>query len=162
MSIGYDAIIGIAWLPRKRRYPHSKKMGTNFHRGVEPGGRDRFMEQLLIINDIPWNLNKVITAASRHWAVYAKEKSRWEILIRRLVKSQGLKHCDAPVKIVVRNVYPEKRRRDADNIILKFILDGLVSARILDDDDFEHVTSISILPPIVMKGKRQTLIKLQC
>jgi crossover junction endodeoxyribonuclease RusA len=44
-------------------------------------------------------------------------------------------------RITVTFVYPDRRRRDPDNAAagLKGILDGLVEAGIVKDDDFDHV-----------------------
>ena len=50
-----------------------------------------------------------------------------------------------PVKIDY-IIYPgSKRRMDLDNmvVIAKYVQDGLVSAGILEDDDYEHIVNIS-------------------
>lgn len=40
--------------------------------------------------------------------------------------------------------YPTKRRSDCDNSVCKFILDGMVDAGFIVDDDSSHLTSLTL------------------
>jgi Holliday junction resolvase RusA-like endonuclease len=89
----------------------------------------------LIISGTPPSLNQW---SRMHWAKAAKIKKQWEndILYTFLAES----HCNrisfpyqkASVKIVY--YFATNRRRDADNLNLKFLLDGIVKAGIIKDD----------------------------
>lgn len=58
-------------------------------------------------------------------------------------KSQGIKQVRVPVVVCIRYFEPN-RRRDLDNIYFasKFILDGMVKAGVLADDNQQHVKDV--------------------
>ena len=92
------------------------------------------MQRLIIRAKMP-NLNDVIAASKRHWSYYSKEKKRWTDVAAFEAKAQGLYKMRLPVW--VRTTYFMKTRRgDPDNVrvAIKYILDGLVQAGVLEDD----------------------------
>lgn len=92
------------------------------------------MQKLVIRAQMP-NLNDVIAASKRHWSYYSKEKKRWTEVAALEAKAQGLTPMRLPVWVRT-TYYLKTRRSDPDNlrVAIKFILDGLVQAGILEDD----------------------------
>ena len=119
------------------------------------------MKQVIDIDDIPPNLNVTINTAKRHWGAYYGIKKKWGKMIADYAKLSNMQPMQTPVKVSIQNTYPNKRRRDPDNIILKFILDGLVEAGVISDDSFEEIEEITILKPIVEKGVKKTVITIE-
>jgi crossover junction endodeoxyribonuclease RusA len=83
----------------------------------------------------------------RHWAERRADMSTWITLMRGLAKAarragawDGQPFARAQVLVIYH--FPDARRRDPDNYTtaLKGVLDGLVAAGVLIDDDFAHCT----------------------
>jgi len=119
------------------------------------------MKQIIEIDDIPPNLNEVISMTKRHWGAYYSQKKKWSNAIISYCKLFKLKPMQAPIKVTLQNIYPTNRRRDPDNIICKFLLDGIVEAGVLPDDSFKEITEIVILKPKIEKGTKKTIITLE-
>lgn len=88
------------------------------------------------INCIPPSNNKFIGRNAR-WA-YQQEKTQWAQLIKykcRPTPKMPLKKSVVDIKYF----FPNRKRRDPDNYSGKFILDGLVRAKILCDDSFDCI-----------------------
>ncbi len=86
--------------------------------------------------------NCVYNAGKRKFYQYSKDKKHFQEKIADLAFAQGLKPMQR-VRVTV--TFRERRiARDPDNIQagIKFILDGLVQARILPDDNFAVVRKI--------------------
>ena len=86
-----------------------------------------------IIPDIPPSINKFI-GRTNIWE-YQKAKKEWIALCTYLRKPPK------PIEkasVTITFYFKDKRRHDADNY-QKFLLDGLVKAGIIVDDDFEHI-----------------------
>ena len=103
-------------------------------------------KQIIIIAAKLISLN--IYRNSHHFKLN-KMKADWS----ELTKIAVLQHKIKPVKscdIIFTFNFMDKRRRDLDNYsaTIKFILDGLVNANVISDDNYEIVRSITIL-----KGK---------
>ena len=73
-------------------------------------------------------------------------KQCWKDFIVWLVQDYNLsnKKIDK-CQIVVTYYFRTKQRRDADNYTIKFIGDGLVASGLLEDDDFSHIESLTIM-----------------
>ena len=87
-----------------------------------------------IIPMIPPSINKFI-GRTNIWE-YQQAKKEWIALCTYLRKPPK------PIEkslITITFYFKDKRRHDADNY-QKFLLDGLVHAGIIVDDDFEHIT----------------------
>lgn len=72
-------------------------------------------------------------------------KQKWKDFICWFVNEQGysnlrIKRCEIAQKIY----YETNRRHDLDNGVPKFILDGLVQSGMIDDDDSEHISKITL------------------
>jgi crossover junction endodeoxyribonuclease RusA len=68
----------------------------------------------------------------RDWLKLAMQE--WSIQKRRLIKGR--------VNVFIHVKAPDKRRRDLDNVGGKAIMDLLVKAGVIEDDDRTHVRSI--------------------
>jgi len=72
-------------------------------------------------------------------------KQKWKDFIKWFVEEQGygnlrIERCEISQFIY----YPTNRRRDIDNSVPKFILDGLVESGMVVDDDFKHITKLTL------------------
>lgn len=70
---------------------------------------------------------------------YQDEKRKWEWLVRAAV---GKLRPDKPLKdviVVLTYYFKTKHRRDPDNYSGKFILDGLVKSKVIEDDSFDCI-----------------------
>lgn len=100
------------------------------------------MIQTMKVDSMPPNLN--VYRNMNHYKLNA-EKKDWEFMIKRLVKEQNI----TPVK-KIRQTYEfwfkDKREHDPDNYACcaKFINDGLVSAGVLQRDNFDHIESLTV------------------
>jgi hypothetical protein len=87
------------------------------------------------------DLNTEIRAAKAHWSNYARTKKAWTL--KCASAARGLKPCREAI-----NLYclwkAANKRIDPDNLAFatKYILDGLVAARVLPDDNWKYVKSI--------------------
>ena len=109
-----------------------------------------------IISDIPPSNNQFI-GRNKRWQ-YQDAKKHWAYLISlacRPKPPEPLKKC----RVHLHYMFPDKRRRDPDNYSGKFILDGLVKAGILEDDNF---TNIQLILSAEFGGnQKQTLIEIE-
>lgn len=100
------------------------------------------MRQEFKIFGIPMNLNEYRNA---HFQVLNQQKKMWE----RLTIAESIAQKIQPVKrcqLTIHYFFKDRRKHDPDNYAasLKFILDGLVKAKILPDDNFDVIDSITI------------------
>lgn len=70
-------------------------------------------------------------------------KQKWKDFIVWWVKDLDLPQMNK-VNITFAVYFPTKRRRDVDNQVPKFILDGFVEAGLIPDDDGEHLTALTL------------------
>lgn len=98
-----------------------------------------------IIYDIPPSNNKYMGGGGRGKNFqYQKEKKDWAVKVDRAV---GIDRPPKPFKrsIVKMTYYFKTRhRRDPDNYSGKFLLDGLVEAKVIEDDSFNHIDIIIV------------------
>ena len=93
-----------------------------------------------VITDIPPSNNKYIGTGGRGANFkYQEEKRKWEWMVLEAVGRN--KPSDPLEKAVVRLTYyfPTRHRRDPDNYSGKFLLDGLVEAKVIEDDSFNCI-----------------------
>ena len=69
-----------------------------------------------------------------HWAIKSKEKKSWEHEIYHLCYEYG-KPLLKNALIEITYYFKDARSRDKDNYTPKFILDGLVKANMIEDDN---------------------------
>ena len=96
------------------------------------------MRQITIT--IPGKIHPSLNALNRmHWAAKGKLKKEWETEIFWLVKAQGwrvpLKRAQVRITYYLGGNY----RADKDNRTPKMIMDGLVKAGVLEDDNTRAV-----------------------
>lgn len=87
-------------------------------------------------------LNEIIAAAKSHYAKYSTEKKEHTEEVAWLAKLARLPKFEK-AHLVITWFEPD-RRRDPDNIMAgqKFILDGLVQAGVIPNDNQKHIVSI--------------------
>lgn len=89
-----------------------------------------------IIPLIPPSINQFI-GRTNIWE-YQNKKREWKEICSFLRKpTKPIEKA----KVTITFYFKDKRRHDADNY-LKFLLDGLVTAGIIKDDDFNHIELI--------------------
>lgn len=107
----------------------------------------------IVIPGVPPSLNRWNRL---HWAVQGETKQMWEDIVKQAIRGVG--SYERPVvRITYR--FNLRRKRDKDNYTPKFIMDGLVKAGIIADDNAEAVDldwSIEI-----DKDNEQTIIEIR-
>lgn len=91
---------------------------------------------------IPPSLNK-FAGRNNAWE-YREEKNKWKDLCQIYCRPKPKVPIEKS-EVIITFFFGNKCRHDADNY-QKMLLDGLVSAGIIQDDDFEHIT-------VTCKGK---------
>src|SRR6056297_1866849 len=93
---------------------------------------------LVIPGELP-TMNTIINKSKTHWSEYKKMKDSQDAIIQYYAEQQRIKFFEA----VILNItyYRKDKRTDPDNIAAakKFIIDGLVSAGVLEDDGWAVV-----------------------
>lgn len=83
-----------------------------------------------------------------HWSKRAKIAKLWREAAKQEAEWRGIPHLDK-VEITLW-LYPrDNRRRDASNFLYftsKFVVDGLVDAKVLTDDNDKVVRGLHLLP----------------
>lgn len=93
-----------------------------------------------IIKDVPPSNNKYMGRGSRGQNfAYQEEKRMWEWLVRAAVGKDKPKKPLKNVLVVLTYYFPTKHRRDPDNYSGKFLLDGLVKSKVIEDDSFKCI-----------------------
>lgn len=94
----------------------------------------------IVISKIPPTINKYI-GRSNIWE-YQKDKKQYHELVRLLTVGVSPKY--EKVKIRVTYYFKDKRRHDPSNYD-KFLLDGLVEANIIKDDNYEVIEEFTTI-----------------
>jgi Holliday junction resolvase RusA-like endonuclease len=97
-----------------------------------------------------------------HWAEKRGARRRLQLHVLLAASSQGLQPMGPPVCLTIRQVVPDHRRRDPDNLVAccKAIPDALVSVGILVGDD-SAVLHLAPVELVVEKGQRRLEIVLE-
>ena len=90
-------------------------------------------------------MNASIRRMKGHWSGYAKEKRDWTQRVWAEAKAQGLRPMLTPIRIEFTWNMPNMKR-DPDGLrgfVVKYILDGLVKAAVIPDDNAKHIVGFS-------------------
>lgn len=88
------------------------------------------------------SMNDIIQQSKKHFGSYSTVKKKYTELVAFTAISQKIKKYN---KVNIRIVwYCKNKRRDKDNVSagIKYILDGLVQAKIIKDDAWDYVDSL--------------------
>jgi Holliday junction resolvase RusA-like endonuclease len=105
--------------------------------------------KLTITGEIPSlkNSKQIFTnrATGRPFITSSNNSKVWQAEAKRQLVEQfeGLKVVDYPVGIAIEFYYGSKRRKDLDNGA-NGVMDALVHAGILEDDDVAHVDNLTL------------------
>ena len=103
------------------------------------------MKSITFFLDFPLpTMNEMIrTARGNRFASAAQKKKYTDLVAMEIMVQTSRPHFEA-VSLDITWI-ETKRKRDPDNVFaaVKFILDGIVAAGIIDDDDRNHVASIT-------------------
>lgn len=87
---------------------------------------------------------EVMSANDRHahWAARAEATATLRDRGWFAARAAGFPHLEEPQRLVVSVWYPDRRHRDVANLYptVKALLDGLVDAKVLTDDDDAHLS----------------------
>lgn len=111
------------------------------------------MKVVLEIPESPVSLNKW---SRMHWAAARGIKKRWENMIAVLALQQKAPKFKK-ANIIIEYYFTTAHRRDKDNYTPKFIMDGLVKASVLTDDN----TSLVNVDWTINKGEPRTVITIE-
>lgn len=100
------------------------------------------MQKLIIDGELP-GLNTIILESKKHWSNYSKIKKTYTLKVISLIKQQKIKcisNDDLPISLEF-NWYCKNKKKDPDNIASakKFIIDGLVTAKIIPNDGWSQI-----------------------
>ena len=100
------------------------------------------MNQVLRVDNMPPNLN---VYRNMHYRALDKEKKEWERVVGWLVKEQQIKPV-GKIRQTYEFWFKDRREHDPDNYACcaKFINDGLVSAGVLQRDNFDHIETLTV------------------
>ncbi len=103
------------------------------------------MESITFFLDFPLpTLNEMIrTARGNKYAAAAQKKKYTDIVATEIMVQTERPHFSA-ISLDITWI-ETKKKRDPDNVFAaaKFLMDGIVAAGIIDDDDRDHVASIT-------------------
>ena len=98
----------------------------------------------LFIEYMPPNWNEYINAERQNKYIANNIKQKEKQIVRLLTR--GKKYTGKyPVEVIVRPHY-NALRQDLDNCRYKGLLDGLVSAGVLENDNLKHIQKITLEP----------------
>jgi len=103
------------------------------------------MKRLLWIPAPMPGLNEIISAAERSPHAWGNLKKRWSSIVALYALQQHFPAIEGPAHFWIELVEPN-RKRDPDNILagaLKIIFDALQGSKLLRNDGWNHVLSIS-------------------
>ena len=100
-------------------------------------------QTLIIPCELP-DLNTTLSESKRHWSKYSQLKREYTALVAALARRQLRPVVSGRVHLSF-VWYCRNRRKDPDNVCSakKFIIDGLVSADILQNDGWKQVVGFS-------------------
>ncbi|MHB9947422.1 Holliday junction resolvase [Clostridium botulinum] len=96
--------------------------------------------KIVIPGELP-DLNKIIDVAKKHWAKYSELKKTNTDLVAWTAKGKGqFKRIDLDI-----TWYCKNKKKDKDNIAagIKFILDGLVKAKVIENDGWKEINNFT-------------------
>jgi len=88
-------------------------------------------------------LNDVLNDAKRHWSFYSIKKKKETDRVTRLAEAARCRSVDRPVRMWF-TWFTKDRRIDPDNLThgVKYVLDGLVTAKVLSNDTRKWVKGL--------------------
>ena len=88
-------------------------------------------------------LNEYTRACRSHWSRGSRLKRQQTELVAWYARAAGARGHEGPVEVTC-EWHERDARRDLDNVAFaaKFVLDGLVMAKVIAGDDQAHVTGI--------------------
>ena len=100
--------------------------------------------QVLVIRERMPGLNAYIDAERGHRYQASKLKKHWTEIVAFQARRQGLQSVRHYPVTVRCDWYEENRRRDVDNVrfAIKFVLDGLQAAGVIESDGQRHVAGL--------------------
>ena len=116
------------------------------------------MQKLIINNFKAPSLNK--SYSGEHWTVRRKRSKEIHLLVWGLCKEQKLDQVKKyPVDINITAYYKAKTKRDSGNVSSKELIDGLVFAEIIKDDNTRFVRKV-ITQAIIGQKENKVVIKI--
>jgi len=77
-----------------------------------------------------------------HYHKYNNEKKSWNE--EMFYVTRGIEGIEGKVEVVVKYYFKTKQKRDLDNYTPKFIMDSLVHACVIEEDNSSIVTKLSV------------------
>lgn len=104
----------------------------------------------------PPSLNQLVNLARRNRYSSAQSKKKWTAKAKKSAIEQGVVKFTSPVWLFVTISY-STATSDVDNAVttLKPILDGLVEAEVLEDDNIKHINPQLYVTMVKRERKKQ-------
>lgn len=90
-------------------------------------------------------------------------KQKWKDFMVWFIEDQGytnlrIERCE----LICTTYYPNNRRHDVDNSVIKFEIDGMVDAGFLVDDDSRHLESLTLKCGVdIERPRTEILVKIK-
>jgi len=104
------------------------------------------MEIHIELKPISWN----VLARKNHWK-YPEIFNDWKTMVSYAIYATKKTKFKNPVNIAIHAKWKEKRRHDIDSLMIKPVIDQLVTEGILMDDSLEYVQSVTFTGEIGAK-----------
>lgn len=110
----------------------------------------------IVLHKIPPTINKYI-GRSNIWQ-YQKDKKEYTVFVLEAIdKEHNIEKCE----ITIKYYFKDKRRRDLENY-LKILMDALVEAKVIIDDNYEVITKMTLIGNVDSKNPRIEIEVLEC
>lgn len=96
--------------------------------------------RITVPGELP-TMNEIIASSKRHYGVYSKMKKKYtELVISQAAGMEKVRKADFIITWHCKN-----KRKDPDNVAtgIKFLLDGLVEAGVMENDGWGQVNSLT-------------------
>ena len=96
-----------------------------------------------------------------HWAQRQSCRQIVAANVSAAIVMQRTRPVSGPVRLTFRYVFPERRRRDVDNLttgVTKAAIDTLVRLGVLAADDSKHVLSVTVEPVVERRARRLEIV----
>lgn len=123
------------------------------------------LSQWLVLEDFPDPaLARALSPNGRaHWGGKDRAKKRVAAVVAGQSIAQGIDPMPSPVRLTFRWIFPNRRRRDIDNLstgVVKVVIDSLVRHGTLVDDDSTHVVAVTA-EAVYERGRRALEIAME-
>lgn len=105
-------------------------------------------------------LNEIIKASKRHWGTYSAMKKKYNDIVVSAIVGAGCVPATPHQRVDVMCTWHENgKKRDPDNVMagIKFVLDAMVNAGVIENDTRDNIDSITHVT--IVGDRRRVLVE---